>query len=71
MEEWGMLCVLCPPSVSICGMNEDMMTEQERTLTDPKAGQEGRGRGVFQGPTTRCATRAPRAAGWGTGQAIP
>ena len=43
-----MLCILCPPSVSICGMNEDMMTEQERTLTDPEAGQEGRGRGVFQ-----------------------
>lgn len=49
-----MLCVLCPPSVSICGMNEDMMTEQERTLTDPEAGQEGRGRGVFQVHTLGC-----------------
>lgn len=49
-----MLCILCPPSVSICGMNEDMMTEQERTLTDPEAGQEGRGRGVFQVHTLGC-----------------
>ena len=49
-----MLCVLCPPSVSICGMNEDMMTEQERTLTAPEAGQEGRGRGVFQVHTLGC-----------------
>ena len=49
-----MLCVLCPPSVSICGMNEDMMTEQERTLTAPEAGQESRGRGVFQIHTLGC-----------------
>lgn len=49
-----MLCILCPPSVSICGMNEDMMTEQERTLTAPEAGQESRGRGVFQIHTLGC-----------------
>ena len=49
-----MLCILCPPSVSICGMNEDMMTEQERTLMAPEAGQEGRGRGVFQIHTLGC-----------------
>ena len=37
MEERRVPCDLCPPSVSICGMNEDMMTEQERTLTAPEA----------------------------------
>ena len=50
----GRAVALCPPSVSMCGMNEEMMTEEERALAAGGDEGAGRGRGVFAMHTLGC-----------------